>query len=347
MIKKIFWLILVSLNFMTCSREDDPCLRTSVIPTDVVGWKMETTNNPGLYPAFYLFSRDSGITTNGGKALSYTDDGGKGWSGDVHLFMGPDRYKATVMTFVDREYGWVGLDSIVSNPYQQRPVKLMFTPYGGRCWKKIDLPLKAGFKHLHFSTRERGCALLRRPGRNDELVFTKDGGMTWASKGMIAYGALWQVKSRDTIYVNDGEKIKRTTNGGETWPTYLTVRDLKEFHFLSDQLFFIVQDSLKLYKYRIGQPRQLICQEPTHIVHIVNEQEMLVIRKPFDCNNNQPSLDMNEGVRNLCSTSDGGKTWSGSTNCTLLELAEYHFFFPNLGFAVYPSSGKLYRIQKQ
>lgn len=164
--------------------------------------------------------------------LYETTDGGTTWKLVSRPSVGP-------IVFIDDRTGYLK-GSLAGSSEGDR---LFRTADGGRTWRDVTPPTPAGCNRNeagiplpHFFDAQNGVFLSTLAcGSFDytagEIIVTTDGGTTWARRGTLKLAdptrtAILSVADADTFVVTSGRSILESTDGGRSFKTVATHRDV-------------------------------------------------------------------------------------------------------------------------
>ncbi|MBN2554948.1 MAG: hypothetical protein JXA97_03325 [Anaerolineales bacterium] len=178
--------------------------------------------------------RFPGSLVAAGRSVYQSTDGGENWD----LMNSVDFYPGSY-SFIDPLNGWVFAQ------WQDQPAALMRTANGGRFWEPIDLTIASArsagaeisdvdITAITMVDAARGWAIGARPGENDRILVTDNGGDRWidatppepllaTSSGVTALSFFldadhaWVTFDPGSHGTPDAVSIWRTSDGGRTW----------------------------------------------------------------------------------------------------------------------------------
>jgi photosystem II stability/assembly factor-like uncharacterized protein len=182
-------------------------------------------------------------------AIFSTADGGATWQRvadpqSISSLMGCGK---TGLSFTDAQNAWLAGDC----PGLMSGLFFYHSQDGGKNWNQVMLPAPSGTQSDLFSRAENGCGILGIPYSSADalvvylrcqmyedsnprswLVSSRDGGMTWSSRGLPApFGHLYFLDERNAWLLGTlaqdnpagGAELFRSTDGGGNWVSVLPV----------------------------------------------------------------------------------------------------------------------------
>ena len=150
--------------------------------------------------------------TCGNKEVSKTTDGGKSWQRIYDEYSNPKRNYLSWIQFTDSLRGYlVARDTVLGT-------RLLRTTNGGETWSSTTFPGVEAYNTIQFKDSLRGYIASK------DLLFTVDGGLTWAKQYFDPYefAYIQSMSIVDSLNVwacngTDPPHIIRTRNAGKTW----------------------------------------------------------------------------------------------------------------------------------
>ena len=224
MIKKICLIVLLPL-LLCCERikevKENPLAPDSQNNKSYGDWTLiHQQNENQVFYALHFTDLDNGWMVGKEGTILHSTDGGKNW--------GQQNSGTTAnlwdVSFADAATGWVcGHNNT-----------LLKTTDGGNSWQNFspgDAPERL-FVSVHFTDANNGWFCTNQ----GEISRTTDGGMTWQLVLKFpSSGSLMSVLDAQTVFVEHGEKLYSTHDGGASWDSFAIAID--KIYSISDICF--------------------------------------------------------------------------------------------------------------
>jgi photosystem II stability/assembly factor-like uncharacterized protein len=205
--------------FISCQNSENP---VSIIEKEGV-WEIISTKNFEVGSIFFI-NPVNGWAVGMNGSIIHSTDGGKNWI----IQKSGTNSTLTSVCFIDDQNGSV-------TGYKKT---LLSTSDGGNTWNIHDVPSDstAHFYSIHSDINENILFI----SNHGDIFYSTNFGKEWNTKYSfreVGYSFLFFPNATSGFAMQmGGNKLKRTTDGGNTWITYqLPVRWIHDIHFLDDK----------------------------------------------------------------------------------------------------------------
>lgn len=182
--------------------------RNWTVAVDAAPLRFELPSSPwssGYVMKLAMLDAKRGLGLDAAGQLRQTSDGGRTWTTRPSTGL-PTTATNTALRFVDDKTGWM----------LQSDGRLYKSSDGGATWRDGQL-VRGGLVRIDFVDANRGWG---EPADRQGLVFTRDGGQTWASLSppqTVGVGGLMFGEGRQLVVYGRGALLASTVDDGQTW----------------------------------------------------------------------------------------------------------------------------------
>lgn len=322
---KIFFILLICA-FSSCSKNADINLTDAytVLPTTL----------PESLKSVYFTDNETGFVGGVNGGIYKTTNAGQSWDKQTT----PVTSSVSGLFFTSSSTGFAvgGQNSCSGTGCVPPGGFILRTTNGGKTWTKIYTPSKPlEVTSVWFVNSSTGYCT-----NGTRILKTNNGGDTWSEYDLGDIGGLlMQVRfadSKNGFAVALFDKIAKTTDGGNTWQVTSPQFDEGYYGVASANGTIYVAGQKKIIKSTDnGATWTMLNNAPTNMfsIYFLNAKKGLALGV-----GNYSGGDFGYSYASLYATSDGGDTWSGSSDIKDFGLVQA-ISFPGNGTSGYGVSG--------